>query len=114
MGQRLYRGHAHKCRKPQVDRANFISATLQDTLEEGVSFAIEGFHILQSVRGIALQGRDAVRGRCERLDRYGNEPANRRLNRLRGDLRQRGTDDPDDVLVIYDHYGGNQRASSPR
>lgn len=29
MGQRLYRGHAHKCRKPQIDPAKLIAVGLK-------------------------------------------------------------------------------------
>ena len=44
-----------------------------------------------------------------RFDRHRNEPPHRFLDRLRGDLRQRATDDPHDVLIMTIDDGGNQR-----
>ena len=60
MGQRLYRGHAHECRKSQVDGAKFIAVLLEISPEQSMGFAIEGFYILKTSRARNLLCEDAM------------------------------------------------------
>src|SRR5262245_50726115 len=74
MGQRLYRCHAHKCRKSQVDLAKFIAVVLKIGPDESIGFAIEGFYILKASRARNLLCKDAMQLGVDamRLDRYGD------------------------------------------
>jgi hypothetical protein len=111
MRQRLYRGHAYECDESQVDRAKFIAMALEIGPEESMGFAIEGFYILKPSRARNLLCKDAMQLGVDamRLDRDGNKPAHRFLDRLRGDLRERSTDDPHDFLIMTIDDGGDER-----
>jgi hypothetical protein len=111
MGQRLYRGHAHKGRKPQVDGAKLIAVALEIGPEQSMGFAVEGFHILKTSRARNLLCQDAMQlgVNAMRLDRDGDNPPHRFLNWLRGNLRQRAADDLHDFLIMTIDDGGNQR-----
>ena len=73
MGQRLYRGHAHKGRKPQVDGAKLIAVALEIGPEESVGLAIEGFYILKASSARKLLCKDALISRC--FSKIGSAPS---------------------------------------
>ena len=50
MRQRLYRCHAHKRRKLQVDGAKLIAVALEVGPEQGIGFSVEGQCVLESPR----------------------------------------------------------------
>src|SRR5262249_16029037 len=111
MRQRIDSCHADECRKPQVDGAKLIAVSLKIGPDEDKVFAIEGFDVLEAPGARYLLRKDAMELGIDamRLDRRGDHPAHRLLDRLRGDLGQRGTDDLHDVLVVTIDDSGNER-----
>src|SRR5262249_59474541 len=97
--------------KPQVDGAKLIAVSLKIGPDEDKVFAIEGFDVLEAPGARNLLRKDAMELGIDamRLDRRGDHPAHRLLDRLRGDLGQRGTDDLHDVLVVTIDDSGNER-----
>ena len=60
MRQRLYRCHAHKCRKLQVDGAKLIAVALEIGPDECIGFVIEGFYVPEPSRARNLLRKDAM------------------------------------------------------
>jgi hypothetical protein len=95
VGQCLDRGHAHECRKFQVGDAKFIAVALKIGPEQGKIFATKDFHIRQAPGARNLLGEDAMQLGVDamRLDRHGNNPAHRLLDRQRCNVGQRAAND---------------------
>ena len=87
-----------------------MAVVLEIGPKESIGFAIEGSYILKASHARNLLCKDAMQLGVDamRLDRYGNKPAHRFLNRLRRDLRQRATDDLMILIATIDD-GGNER-----
>lgn len=111
MRHRFDRCHADECRKPQVDSAKLIAVSLKIGPDEDIVFAIEGFDVLEPPGARNLLRKDAMKLGIDtmRLDRGGDHLAHCLLDRLRGNLGQRSTDDLHDVLIVMIDDGGNER-----
>ena len=60
MCQRLYRSHAHKCRKFEVDLATLSAVGRKVAPEQGIVLSVEGLYVLKPARARRLLCKHAM------------------------------------------------------